>query len=165
MPVIDSSALMSIKQPVKSLIAGHQPTSNIISSPPLIEPKPQLMARKTILIVDDSLTARQSLYLTLEKFGYQVIQAGDGREAIEQLARFHEIQAVLCDVEMPNMNGFEFLAACRKDHRYLNIPIVMLTSRSGAKHRGVAQMLGASGYLTKPYLEQKLIKTIQGLLV
>ncbi len=164
-PVIDSSALLSIKQPVKSLISGHQPASNILSSPPLIESKPQLMTRKIILIVDDSLTARQSLYLTLEKFGYQVIQAGDGREAIEQLTRFPEIQAVLCDVEMPNMNGFEFLAASRKDSRYLNIPIVMLTSRSGAKHRGVAQMLGASGYLTKPYLEQELIKTIQGLLV
>jgi chemotaxis family two-component system sensor histidine kinase/response regulator PixL len=63
------------------------------------------------------------------------------------------------------MNGFEFLAFCRKEPRYLNIPIVMLTSRSGAKHRGVAQMLGASGYLTKPYLEQELIKTIQPLLV
>ena len=163
-PVIDSSALMSIKQPAKSLISGHQPASNIISSPPLIESKPQLISRKTILIVDDSLTARQALYLTLEKFGYQIIQSSDGREAIEQLARFPEIQAILCDVEMPNMNGFEFLAACRKDRRYLNIPIVMLTSRSGAKHRGVAQTLGASGYLTKPYLEQELIKTIQALL-
>jgi chemotaxis family two-component system sensor histidine kinase/response regulator PixL len=115
--------------------------------------------------VDDSLTVRQALYLTLEKFGYQVIQAGDGREAIEKLARSSEIQAVLCDVEMPNMNGFEFLAACGKDVRYREIPIVMLTSRSGAKHRGVAQMLGASGYLTKPYLEQELIKTIHGLIV
>jgi chemotaxis family two-component system sensor histidine kinase/response regulator PixL len=66
---------------------------------------------------------------------------------------------------MPVMNGFEFLTACRKENRYANLPIVMLTSRSGAKHRGVAEMLGASGYHTKPYLEQQLIKTIQGLLV
>jgi chemotaxis family two-component system sensor histidine kinase/response regulator PixL len=165
-PVIDSSALLSMMhQASKTPILGHQSTNNATSSPPRLESKPKLLQRKTILIVDDSLTTRQSLYLTLEKFGYQVIQAGDGREAIEQLARFSEIQAVLCDVEMPNMNGFEFLAACRKDSRYLNLPIVMLTSRSGAKHRGVAQMLGASGYLTKPYLEQELIKTIQSLLV
>jgi chemotaxis family two-component system sensor histidine kinase/response regulator PixL len=74
-------------------------------------------------------------------------------------------QRTVSDVEMPNMNGFEFLAACGKDVRYREIPIVMLTSRSGAKHRGVAQMLGASGYLTKPYLEQELIKTIHGLIV
>ena len=164
-PVIDTSALLSIQQSSSTTVGGYLSTNNAISTPPLLEAKPKFIQRKTLLIVDDSLTARQSLYLTLEKFGYQVLQAGDGREAIEQLARTSEIQAVLCDVEMPNMNGFEFLAACRKDPRYQNIPIVMLTSRSGAKHRGVAQMLGASGYLTKPYLEQELSKTIQSLLV
>jgi two-component system, chemotaxis family, sensor histidine kinase and response regulator PixL len=164
-PVIDTSALFSIKQSSPAKMGEYLSTSNASSTPTLLESKPQPAKRKTLLIVDDSLTARQALYMTLEKFGYQVLQAGDGREAIEQLARSSEIQAVLCDVEMPNMNGFEFLAACRKDPRYLNIPIVMLTSRSGAKHRGVAQMLGASGYLTKPYLEQELIKTIQSLLV
>ncbi|OYQ66861.1 hypothetical protein B9G53_03225 [Pseudanabaena sp. SR411] len=164
-PVIDTSALFSIKKSVHTTVGGYLSINNAISTPPLLDSKPKFIQRKTLLIVDDSLTARQALYLTLEKFGYQVIQAVDGREAIEQLARSSEIQAVLCDVEMPNMNGFEFLAACRKEPRYLNIPIVMLTSRSGAKHRGVAQMLGASGYLTKPYLEQELIKTIQSLLV
>jgi two-component system, chemotaxis family, sensor histidine kinase and response regulator PixL len=163
-PVIDSSVLLSIRQSTKSLLSAS-PSTNSSTKPPLLAAKPDVPKRKTILIVDDSLTVRQALYLTLEKFGYQVIQAGDGREAIEKLARSSEIQAVLCDVEMPNMNGFEFLAACRKDSRYLDIPIVMITSRSGAKHRGVAQMLGASGYLTKPYLEQELIKTIQGLIV
>jgi chemotaxis family two-component system sensor histidine kinase/response regulator PixL len=164
-PVIDSSVLLSIKQSTKSLLSDS-PSANVFTSPPLLAAKSDAPQRKTILIVDDSLTVRQALYLTLEKFGYQVIQAGDGREAIEKLAsRSSEIQAVLCDVEMPNMNGFEFLAACGKDVRYRKIPVVMLTSRSGAKHRGVAQMLGASGYLTKPYLEQELIKTIQGLIV
>lgn len=164
-PVIDTSALFSIKHSSQKTMGEYLSTNNASSTPTLLESKPKPVQRKTLLIVDDSLTARQALYMTLEKFGYQVVQAGDGREAIEQLARSSEIQAVLCDVEMPNMNGFEFLAACRKDPRYLNIPIVMLTSRSGAKHRGVAQMLGASGYLTKPYLEQELIKTIQSLLV
>jgi chemotaxis family two-component system sensor histidine kinase/response regulator PixL len=164
-PVIDTSALFSIKQSSHAKMGEYLSTNDASFTPALLESKPKLIQRKTLLIVDDSLTARQALYLTLEKFGYQVIQAVDGREAIEQLARSSEIQAVLCDVEMPNMNGFEFLAACRKEPRYLNIPIVMLTSRSGAKHRGVAQMLGASGYLTKPYLEQELIKTIQSLLV
>jgi chemotaxis family two-component system sensor histidine kinase/response regulator PixL len=163
-PVIDSSVLLSIRQSTKSLLSAS-PSTDLSTTPPLLAAKPHAPKRKTILIVDDSLTVRQALYLTLEKFGYQVIQAGDGREAIEKLARSSEIQAVLCDVEMPNMNGFEFLAACRKDSRYLGIPIIMITSRSGAKHRGVAQMLGASGYLTKPYLEQELIKTIQGLIV
>ncbi|MBD2187171.1 hybrid sensor histidine kinase/response regulator [Pseudanabaena mucicola] len=161
-PVIDSAALFSTNFAVPKQTLKASVTTSI--TPSTLEPKPKSITRKTILVVDDSLTARQALYLTLEKFGYQVIQASDGRDALEQLARSPEIQAVMCDVEMPNMNGFEFLAACRKDSRYLNIPIVMITSRGGAKHRGIAQMLGASGYLTKPYLEQELFKTIQGLL-
>lgn len=156
-PVLDSSALLYHKQPAKLSLPAKS------DLPPDLQ-KPKSIQRKTILIVDDSLTTRQALYLTLGKFGYQVVQAGDGREAIEQLSRYPEIQAVLCDVEMPNMNGFEFLTACRKDRRFLDVPIVMLTSRSGQKHRGVAKMLGASGYLTKPYLEQELIQTMQDLL-
>jgi len=177
-PVIDSTALLSNKQsktisrPNKSISsdlsdltsASNQPNQSIADQSINTTPQLQPIQRKTILIVDDSLTTRQALYLTLEKFGYQIIQAVDGREAIDKLSRSTEIQAVLCDVEMPNMNGFEFLTACRKESRFAHLPIVMLTSRGGAKHRGVAQMLGASGYLTKPYLEQELIKTIQNLL-
>ncbi len=162
-PVIDSSALLTLKPSNKPSTSGLASLSSQLPISAFKKPKP--LQRKTILIVDDSLTARQVLYLTLGKFGYQVIQAGDGREALEHLSRSAEIQAVVCDVEMPNMNGFEFLTACRKEQRFAAIPIVMLTSRSGQKHRAVAQMLGASGYLTKPYLEQELIKTIQGLLV
>ena len=169
-PVIDSSALLALNlgnpanQSLRPAIIAASKSSDIQSQPPKLELKPTPLQRRTILIVDDSLTARQALYLTLEKFGYHVIQSADGREALEQLSRSPEIQAVICDVEMPVMNGFEFLTACRKENRYANLPIVMLTSRSGAKHRGVAEMLGASGYHTKPYLEQQLIKTIQGLL-
>ncbi|HBC41577.1 MAG TPA: hybrid sensor histidine kinase/response regulator [Pseudanabaena sp.] len=174
-PVIDSTSLLAIN-PLNNLplpvisSAPNSPSSSPINStdiqsaPPALKPKPKLQQRRTILIVDDSLTTRQALYLTLEKFGYQVIQSVDGREALEQLSRSPDIQAVVCDVEMPVMNGFEFLTACRKENRYAKLPIVMLTSRSGAKHRRVAEMLGASGYHTKPYLEQQLIETIQGLL-
>ncbi len=169
-PVVDTSALLSLKYFPNSSTSAHSSSaqsssaqSHTSSKPP--ELKSKLIQRKTILIVDDSLTTRQALYLTLEKFGYQVIQAEDGREAIKQLSRSPEIQAVLCDIEMPNMSGFEFLTACRQDSHFKDIPIVMLTSRGGQKHRGVAKLLGASGYLTKPYLEQELIQTIQGILV
>jgi chemotaxis family two-component system sensor histidine kinase/response regulator PixL len=175
-PVIDSTALLALNlgstanqssRPALISSANSSVNASVNASDvqsPTSELKTTSLQRRTLLIVDDSLTARQALYMTLEKFGYQVIQAADGREALEQLSRSPEIQAVICDVEMPVMNGFEFLTACRKENRYANLPIVMLTSRSGAKHRGVAEMLGASGYHTKPYLEQQLIKTIQGLL-
>ncbi|MBD2151592.1 hybrid sensor histidine kinase/response regulator [Pseudanabaena sp. FACHB-1277] len=158
-PVIDSTALSSINYANFKPVSELSKLDSDIMDSRIHAAKP--IQRKTLLIVDDSLTARQSLYLTLAKFGYQVIQAGDGREAIEQLSRSPMIQGVICDVEMPNMNGFEFLTICRKESRFADLPIVMLTSRSGEKHRAVAKMLGASGYLTKPYLEQDLLKTIQ----
>jgi chemotaxis family two-component system sensor histidine kinase/response regulator PixL len=115
----------------------------------------------TLLVIDDSLTARQTLALTLEKAGHRVLQARDGREALTQLQQAPEIQAIFCDVEMPTMNGFEFLEQCRKTHPKSTLPIIMLTSRSGDKHRQIADILGATAYLTKPYLEQELLRTLQ----
>jgi two-component system, chemotaxis family, sensor histidine kinase and response regulator PixL len=114
----------------------------------------------TILVVDDSLTARQFVALTLEKEGYQVVQARDGREALQQLHQNPQIKAVFCDVEMPRMNGFEFLEQCRQNPNTMTLPILMLTSRSGEKHQQKAQSLGATAYLIKPYLEQELLNTL-----
>jgi two-component system, chemotaxis family, sensor histidine kinase and response regulator PixL len=116
--------------------------------------------QKTILVVDDSLTARHFLSMTLEKSGYQVVQAKDGREALDCLSLNPDIRAVFCDVEMPRMNGFEFLENCQKKLGDSAPPIIMLTSRSSEKHVQMAQTLGAKSYLTKPYLEQELLATL-----
>jgi len=114
----------------------------------------------TVLVVDDSITLRQTLALTLQKAGYRVLQARDGREAIEQLQQ-SVIQLVVCDVEMPNMNGFEFLSHRRQDPQMSKIPVVMLTSRSSDKHRQLAKHLGATNYFTKPYIEQEFVASIR----
>jgi chemotaxis protein histidine kinase CheA/FixJ family two-component response regulator len=114
----------------------------------------------TILLVDDSITVRQTLSLTLQKAGYQVVQAKDGEEAIAQLQRQSNIQLVICDIEMPRLNGFEFLKYRQQEPRLRAIPVVMLTSRSGEKHRVIATELGAQGYMTKPYFEHKLLATV-----
>ncbi|MCU0565537.1 MAG: hybrid sensor histidine kinase/response regulator [Oculatellaceae cyanobacterium Prado106] len=151
-PVIDSQGLITPSQ--TSFLYPPVPPSAVA--------KPRI---PTILVVDDSLTVRQSLAFTLEKSGYRVLQARDGREGITQLQQESGIQAVFCDVEMPRMNGFEFLNQCRQEFGDAAPPIIMLTSRSGDKHRQTAQELGASGYLTKPYLEQDLLKTLQNLVV
>ena len=115
---------------------------------------------KRILVVDDSITVRQTLVLTLQKAGYQVLQAKDGYEAIEQLQHQTDIQVVICDIEMPRMNGFEFLKHRQQDRVLADIPVVMLTSRSASKHRLIASELGATGYLTKPYLEHELLAMV-----
>ena len=72
-----------------------------------------------------------------------------------------DVSLVLCDIEMPRMNGFEVLSYAGKDPNLSKVPIVMLTSRSGDKHRQLALGLGASAYVTKPYSEDQLIQTIE----
>ncbi len=114
-----------------------------------------------ILVVDDAAALRRTLALTLERAGCRVLQARDGREAIEQLQTSSFVDLVVCDIEMPNMNGFEFLSTRRQDPELLKIPVVMLTSRSNDKHRWLAMQLGATAYFTKPYLEQEFLVAIK----
>jgi two-component system, chemotaxis family, sensor histidine kinase and response regulator PixL len=118
----------------------------------------------TVLIVDDSLVQRQGLLRTLAGAGYQVIQAANGQEALAQLNQHHEVQVVVCDIEMPYMNGFEFLSYCRQDARLSQIPTIMLTTRSGAKHRQLAIALGAKAYTTKPHADQELLAAVENML-
>ncbi|MFN6559435.1 MAG: response regulator [Nostoc sp. ChiSLP01] len=116
--------------------------------------------RLTVLVVEDSVVQRQSLVQTLQKADYQVLQAGDGREGIAQMLQHGNVNLVICDIEMPRMNGFEFLEHHRQDERLAGIPVVMLTTRSGQKHRQLALALGAKAYLTKPYSEQNFLAAI-----
>ena len=107
--------------------------------------------RSRFLVIDDSVNVRRLLALTLEKVGYEVIQARDGRDALDKLETGVEIDSVVCDVEMPRMDGYSFLSKLRAIERYTDIPVTMLTSRSGDKHRQLAMNLGATAYCSKPY--------------
>ncbi|GBF78829.1 hybrid sensor histidine kinase/response regulator [Aphanothece sacrum] len=109
-----------------------------------------------ILIIDDSLTIRQTLAITLEKAGYEVFLAKDGWEGMLQIEYEFNIGAVICDIEMPRMNGLEFLTRCRQ-LKGDSFPIIMLTSRNSKQYRELAISLGATDYLTKPYLDKDLL--------
>jgi chemotaxis protein histidine kinase CheA/ActR/RegA family two-component response regulator len=113
-----------------------------------------------VLVVDDSLVQRQTLARSLTKAGCQVILASHGREGLIKLQEHPRIRLVVCDIEMPQMNGFEFLSHCRQDAKFSQIPIVMLTTRGGQKHRQLAMTLGAKDYLTKPQSERELLDII-----
>ncbi|MBW4447665.1 MAG: hybrid sensor histidine kinase/response regulator [Spirirestis rafaelensis WJT71-NPBG6] len=115
----------------------------------------------TILIVDDSINVRRFLALTLEKGGYQVEQAKDGQDALEKLNSGLQVQAVICDIEMPRIDGYGFLGRVKSNNDIKNIPIAMLTSRSSDKHRQLALQLGARAYFSKPYNEQELLRTLE----
>ena len=117
-----------------------------------------------VLVVDDSINVRRFLALTLSKSGYQVEQAKDGQDAIEQLEAGLSAQAIVCDIEMPRLDGFGLLTKLRANHKLCHIPVTMLTSRSGDKHRQLATQLGADAYFSKPYNEQVLLQTLQQLI-
>jgi chemotaxis protein histidine kinase CheA/ActR/RegA family two-component response regulator len=118
---------------------------------------------KKILVVDDSISVRQTLAITLQRSGYQVLQAQNGRDALYQIQQNQGVQLVICDIEMPSMNGFEFLNNYHQDATLVQVPVIMLTSRTGEKHRLLAKELGAVGYFTKPYRETEMLKAIADL--
>lgn len=118
----------------------------------------------TLMVVDDSTAMRRTMALSLEKQGYRVIQAKDGKDALDKFRQNPHLNLIVCDIEMPTMNGFEFLGMRRRDSELSQIPIVMLTSRSGAKHRNLATQLGANGYFTKPYIEQEFLIEVKKIL-
>ncbi|MEB3229294.1 MAG: hybrid sensor histidine kinase/response regulator [Synechocystis sp.] len=111
----------------------------------------------TVLIVDDSITVRELLSLSFKKAGFRVEQARDGQEAWEQLKSGLPCDLVFCDIEMPRMNGLEFLSQLQGDPELSALPIAMLTSRGADRHRKVAAKLGATGYFTKPYTEKDIL--------
>ena len=135
------------------LLAASTSTTTIETEPSYSQESDN-KSPKVVLVVDDAISLRQTISLTLQKSGYQVIQAQNGVEALEKLQLHPEIQVVVSDLEMPRMNGFELLGNFRQYPNLTKIPVVILTSRSSEKHRQLAQELGAKAYLTKPYLEK-----------
>jgi chemosensory pili system protein ChpA (sensor histidine kinase/response regulator) len=125
------------------------------------EDVPPVKAEPMVLIVDDSITVRELLSMTFTKAGYRVEQARDGQEAWDKLRSGLPCDIVFCDIEMPRMDGLELLSRLQKDENLQHLPIAMLTSRGADRHRQMASQLGASGYFTKPYLEEVLLEAAQ----
>ena len=119
---------------------------------------------QTILVIDDSINVRRYLAVMLEKEGYQVEQAKDGQEAVEKLLAGLVVQAAICDIEMPRLDGYGVLETLRSNQDFEDLPILMLTSRNSEKHRMLAINLGASAYFSKPYTESELLAMLRSLI-
>ncbi|HEX4023860.1 MAG TPA: Hpt domain-containing protein, partial [Steroidobacteraceae bacterium] len=115
--------------------------------------------RTFVLVVDDSITVRRVTQRLLERNGMRVLTARDGMDAVALLAE-NLPDVILLDIEMPRMDGYEVAAHVRNDPRLQDIPIIMITSRVGEKHRARAIELGVDDYLGKPYQESQLIDAI-----
>jgi chemosensory pili system protein ChpA (sensor histidine kinase/response regulator) len=119
-----------------------------------------------VMIVDDSPSVRRVVSSLIKKTGWTEISAKDGLDAIEILQRSTVLpDLILSDVEMPRMDGYELLSTLKNQASYRAIPVVMMTSRSGEKHRKKALGLGASAYVVKPYQDEALLTTIRQLAV
>ncbi|WP_448136348.1 Hpt domain-containing protein [Stenotrophomonas rhizophila] len=116
-----------------------------------------------VMVVDDSLTMRKVTGRILERHNFEVAVARDGVEALERLEE-RVPDLMLLDIEMPRMDGYELATAMRADPRYKDVPIVMITSRSGDKHRQRAFEIGVQRYLGKPYQELDLMRNVYDLL-
>ena len=112
-----------------------------------------------VMVVDDSVTVRKVTSRLLERNGMNVVTAKDGVDAIAQLQE-HKPDIMLLDIEMPRMDGFEVATLVRHDERLKDLPIIMITSRTGEKHRERAMAIGVNQYLGKPYQESLLLDTI-----
>ncbi len=116
-----------------------------------------------VMVVDDSLTMRKVTGRILERHNFEVAVARDGIEALERLEE-RVPDLMLLDIEMPRMDGYELATTMRADPRYKDVPIVMITSRSGDKHRQRAFEIGVQRYLGKPYQELDLMRNVYDLL-
>ena len=115
-----------------------------------------------VMVVDDSVTVRKVTSRLLERNGYETVVAKDGVDAMAILQDYTP-DVMLLDIEMPRMDGFELASQVRHDSRLRDVPIVMITSRTGDKHRDRAHALGVQRYMGKPFQETELMSTIEDL--
>ncbi|HOX71074.1 MAG TPA: Hpt domain-containing protein [Dokdonella sp.] len=140
-----------------SVAAGEIPQPSQI----LQVPEPVEVRRKTmIMVVDDSITMRKVTTRVLERAEMEVVTAKDGLDAVEKL-QDSVPDLMLLDIEMPRMDGYELATYMRNDSRLKKIPIIMVTSRTGEKHRQRALEIGVERYLGKPYQEADLLRQVQ----
>lgn len=114
----------------------------------------------SILLIDDSLSIRKFIGRMLETAGYQVATAGDGEEGIRK-ASMQAYNVIITDLEMPKLNGYEVIQTLRSRQQTQSVPILVMTTRAGEKHRQLALNVGATGYITKPVEERTLLKEIE----
>ncbi len=125
--------------------------------------EPETRQKPLVMVVDDSITMRKVTTRVLERADYDVVTAKDGLDALEKLQDTVP-DLMLLDIEMPRMDGYELATYMRNDSRMRKVPIIMITSRTGEKHRQRALEIGVERYLGKPYQEDDLLKQVQEVL-
>ncbi|WP_095081499.1 Hpt domain-containing protein [Pseudomonas sp. Irchel s3h17] len=147
--------ILDLLAPLRAMQAHVPAQQRRPSSSAETEPQRSML----VLVVDDSVTVRKVTSRLLERHGMNVLTAKDGVDAMLVLEE-HMPDLMLLDIEMPRMDGFEVATQVRNDPRLQHLPIIMITSRTGQKHRDRAMAIGVNDYLGKPYQESVLLESI-----
>jgi chemosensory pili system protein ChpA (sensor histidine kinase/response regulator) len=148
---------------MSALVVGESLFRKPESAVAVEEPVAEKIEERTIMVVDDSITIRKVTARMLERNGIHVLLAKDGIDATNQLIDIKP-DLMLLDIEMPRMDGFELATYIRNDDRLKDLPIIMITSRTGEKHKEKAMEIGVNQYLGKPYQEEELLENINEIL-
>lgn len=119
---------------------------------------------KTIMIIDDSISLRQVVSIALHNAGYEVVEACDGKDALAKLTG-QKIHLMICDVNMPNMDGISFLKAIRQHPGYKFTPVIMLTTEAGEEKKKEGQAAGARAWVVKPFKPDQLLVAVSKLIL
>jgi two-component system chemotaxis response regulator CheY len=120
---------------------------------------------KKVIVIDDSLTVRQQVGRALRQAGFDVIEATDGDEGVELIEKTQDAAMVICDVNMPRMNGLDLLDAIKKNGSNPNLPVLMLTTEGQPQLIERAKKSGAKGWVVKPFKPELLVAAVKKLTV
>ena len=112
-----------------------------------------------VLVIDDSNTIRRSAEIFLKQGGHEVLLAEDGFDALAKVNDFQP-NLIFCDILMPRLDGYQTCAIIKRNARFSNVPIVMLSSKDGVFDKARGRMVGSQDYLTKPFTKDQLLQTV-----
>ena len=115
-----------------------------------------------VLVIDDSNTIRRSAEIFLKQGGHEVLLAEDGFDALSKVNDY-EPHLIFCDILMPRLDGYQTCAIIKRNVKFSNVPIVMLSSTDGVFDKARGRMVGSQDYLTKPFTKDQLLQTVQDL--
>lgn len=124
------------------------------------EPHPSdLSSPIRVLVIDDSNTIRRSAEIFLRQAGHEVILADDGFDALAKI-NDHQPQLIFCDILMPRLDGYQTCAIIKRNPRFAQVPVIMLSSKDGVFDKARGRMVGSDDYLTKPFTKEQLLRVV-----
>jgi two-component system, chemotaxis family, chemotaxis protein CheY len=121
------------------------------------------MSKKKVLVVDDSATVRQQVAAALTNVGFEVVEAADGQIGVDMINGDGSINVVICDVNMPRLNGIDMVLSVKSNQKHANLPILMLTTDGQPALIKKAKEAGARGWIVKPFNPAQLVAAVQKL--